>query len=77
LHAETIWENCANPTLLQFANMCVNNITLDFSVAEIGFKKKREINLSKGETNVFNNAFKVGSKLQESISHVSYNEHWC
>jgi hypothetical protein len=62
--------------------MCVNNITLDFSVvAEIGFKKKREtkreINLSKDETNVFNNAFKVGSKMQESTSHVSYNEHWC
>lgn len=62
--------------------MCVSNITLDFSVVtEIGFKKKREtkreVNLSKGETNVLNNAFKVGSKLHESTSHVSSKENWC
>lgn len=68
--------------MLQFTNTCVNNITLDFSVvAEIRFEKKREaereINLSKGENLVVNNEFKVGSKLQQSTSHVYYKEHLC
>jgi hypothetical protein len=50
-------------------------------VAEIRFEKKREaereINLSKGENLVVNNEFKVGSKLQQSTSHVYYKEHLC